>query len=52
MPRILKISDVQEASSLRLIVESVKRTAEYASDVAEIVLNMTIKSVLKEGSVK
>jgi phosphate uptake regulator len=49
MPYIMKIGDVQEVSSLRLIVESVKRTAEYASDVAEIVLNMTIKSVLKEG---
>lgn len=48
MPYILKIDDVQEASSLRLIVESIKRTAEYASDVAEIVLNMTIKSVLRE----
>lgn len=52
MPHILKMGDVQEASSLRLIVESVKRTAEYASDVAEIVLNMTIESVLREGSPK
>ena len=52
MPHILKAGDVQEASSLRLIVESVKRTAEYASDVAEIVLNMAIKSVLREDSIK
>jgi phosphate uptake regulator len=52
MPLIQELDDVQEVSSLRLIVESIKRTAEYASDVAEIVLNMTIKSVLKEGSIK
>ena len=31
---------------MRLIVESVKRTAEYASDIAEIVLNLTIDKVI------
>lgn len=49
MPHVLKMGDVQEASSLRLVVESVKRTAEYGSDIAEIVLNMTIESAIKEG---
>lgn len=34
---------------LRLIIESIRRTAEYASDIAEIVLNLTVQSVL-EGS--
>jgi len=29
-----------------LLIESVRRTAEYASDIAEIVLNLNIESVL------
>lgn len=33
--------DAETTSSLRLIVESVRRTAEYSSDIAEIVLNLT-----------
>jgi phosphate uptake regulator len=32
--------DAKTTSDLRLIVESVKRTAEYSSDIAEIVLNL------------
>jgi phosphate uptake regulator len=39
---ILKRTDVEEVSSLSLIVESVIRVAEYASDIAEIVLNLNI----------
>jgi phosphate uptake regulator len=31
---------------LRLLIESVRRTAEYASDIAEIVLNLNVESVL------
>ncbi len=42
----VNIKDVETASTLRLIVESVKRTAEYASDIAEIVLNLTIDKVI------
>jgi phosphate uptake regulator len=38
--------DVQEAPHLRLIIESIRRTAEYASDIAEIVLNLTVESVI------
>jgi phosphate uptake regulator len=37
-----------EAANLRLIVESVRRTAEYAADIAEIVLNMTVESVINQ----
>ncbi len=37
---------IQETASLRLIIESMRRTAEYASDIAEIVLNLNIESVL------
>ncbi|MCW4005187.1 MAG: phosphate uptake regulator PhoU [Candidatus Bathyarchaeota archaeon] len=38
--------DTEEATALRLIIESIKRTAEYANDIAETVLNLTIESVL------
>ncbi len=38
--------DVEEAPYLRLIIESIRRTAEYASDIAEIVLNLTVESIL------
>jgi phosphate uptake regulator len=39
-------TDVEDAPHLRLIIESVRRTAEYASDIAEVVLNLTVESVL------
>jgi hypothetical protein len=32
---------------LRLIVESVMRTAEYGADVAEVVLNLTIRDEIR-----
>jgi phosphate uptake regulator len=34
--------DAETVSLLRLIVESIRRTAEYGSDIAEVVLNLTI----------
>lgn len=37
---------IEEIASLRLLIESVRRTAEYTSDIAEIVLNLNIESVL------
>jgi phosphate uptake regulator len=37
---------IEEIASLRLLIESVRRTGEYASDIAEIVLNLNIESVL------
>ncbi len=39
-------ADLEDAPHLRLIIESIRRTAEYASDIAEVVLNLTIESVL------
>jgi phosphate uptake regulator len=36
------VSDEEAKASLRLVVESIRRTVEYASDIAEIVLNLTI----------
>lgn len=37
----------EEIASLSLLIESVRRTAEYASDIAEIVLNLNVESVIK-----
>jgi phosphate uptake regulator len=37
-----------EAANVRLMIESIRRTAEYASDIAEIVLNMTVESAMNE----
>jgi phosphate uptake regulator len=39
-------TDLEDAPYLRLIIESIRRTAEYASDIAEVVLNLTIESIL------
>jgi len=36
----------EDAPYLRLIIESIRRTAEYASDIAEVVLNLTVESIL------
>jgi len=37
----------EESANLRLIIESIRRTAEYSSDIAEIVLNLTITSIIE-----
>ena len=36
----------EEIVNLRLLIESVRRTAEYASDISEVVLNLNVESVL------
>jgi len=46
---ITKRSQPEEAPALRLIVDSILRTAEYGSDIAEIVLNMNIKDIVTEA---
>jgi phosphate uptake regulator len=43
----LKETEIEEASNLRLLIESVRRIAEYSMDIAEIVLNMTVESVIE-----
>ena len=35
---------------VRLLIESVRRTAEYASDISEIVLNLNIESIINQHS--
>ncbi|MGD0160066.1 MAG: phosphate uptake regulator PhoU [Candidatus Bathyarchaeia archaeon] len=37
----------EEVANLRLVIESLRRTAEYASDIAEIVLNMTVETIVE-----
>jgi phosphate uptake regulator len=45
---VLSSNNVQidQIPSLRLLIESVRRTAEYASDISEVVLNLNVESVL------
>ncbi len=38
---------IEEIPNVRLLIESIRRTAEYASDISEIVLNLNIDSVLE-----
>jgi phosphate uptake regulator len=42
----LQNAKIEETVSLRLVIESVRRTAEYASDISEVVLNLNVDSVL------
>lgn len=42
----LRETGTEDITNLRLIIESVTRAAEYASDIAEIVLNLTVESVI------
>lgn len=38
----------KELSTIKIIVESIRRAAEYSSDIAEIVLNLTIIDIIEE----
>ncbi len=40
-------ADAAKISSLRMIIESIRRTMEYAGDIAEIVLNLNAKQVVE-----
>jgi phosphate uptake regulator len=46
---ILKHAPPEEVPPLRLIVESILRTAEYGADIAETVLNMTVRDAVIEA---
>lgn len=39
----------KELSGIKIIVESIRRTAEYSSDIAEIVLNLTIIDTIERA---
>jgi phosphate uptake regulator len=45
--RLSQKNSPEESTHLRLIIESLRRTAEYASDISEIVLNLTVESVMR-----
>lgn len=47
--KILKQASPDEIPSLRLIIESISRTAEYGEDIAETVLNMTVTDAVFEA---
>ncbi len=47
--RIVKLAPVEDVPLLRLIVESIVRTAEYGADIAESVLNMTVSDAITEA---
>ncbi|MEM3712876.1 MAG: phosphate uptake regulator PhoU, partial [Thermoproteota archaeon] len=36
-----------QISSLRMIIESIRRTIEYASDIAEVVLNLNVNKIIE-----
>ena len=44
-----KPRDASELYRIKLITENIRRVAEYASDIAEIVLNMTVQQTLRKG---
>ena len=37
-----------QTGNLRLIMDSIRRTIDYATDIAEVVLNLTVEKVVKE----
>jgi phosphate uptake regulator len=39
--------DPAKLSSVRIIIESIRRTAEYAGDIAEIVLNLNVNQIIE-----
>jgi len=43
---ILKVGKVRDVYMLSRIMESIRRTAEHASDIAEIVLNLSVEQVI------
>jgi len=46
---VTKPKDVNETYRIKLITENIRRVAEYASDIAEIVLNMTVQQTVRKG---
>jgi propanediol dehydratase small subunit len=42
---ISKSLEPTKLSNIRIIMESIRRTAEYASDIAEIVLNLNVSQI-------
>lgn len=49
LQKIVKYASPEEVPAFRLMVESILRTAEYGADIAETVLNMTVKDAVREA---
>lgn len=49
MDSLKSVRDDEEIYRVRRMTESIRRISEYASDIAEIVLNMNIEKVLKKS---
>ena len=45
------IKDDEEVFRVRRMVENIRRIAEYASDITEIVLNMNVEKILKKPKI-
>ena len=43
-----KLSDINEMYRIKMITENIRRVVEYASDIAETVLNMTVQQTLRK----
>ena len=50
MASIEKYSSVHDQANIRLALENIRRTAEYASDIAEVAINETIDDVTENHS--
>ena len=50
MNAMLKQTDLDQVSSLSLIIESITRVAEYTANIAEIVLNLNIEDNLQSST--
>jgi phosphate uptake regulator len=44
-----KFRDINKIYRIKLITENIRRVAEYSSDIAEIVLNMTVQQTLRKS---
>jgi phosphate uptake regulator len=42
-----KGTEADKTGNLRMILESIRRTIDYATDIAEVVLNLTVENVVK-----
>jgi phosphate uptake regulator len=46
---VAKARDMSEMYRIKLVTDNIRRVAEYASDIAEIVLNMTVHQTIRKG---
>ena len=46
--KAIEKDQVRDISSIKLVLEDIRRTAEYASDIAEVAMNQTIDEVIEK----